>query len=83
MFHWLYGKKRDAETYVETIKVILIPIYLTMISVLASEEKPVSYNAIIGICFIVVMISTIILYESIEKKNFFEDFVEIIESKIK
>lgn len=82
MFHWLYGKKRDAETYVETIKVILIPIYLTMISVLVSMEKSVTYYAVIAVCFIVVMVSTIVLYGSIEKKHFLDDFVEVVKKKI-
>ena len=38
MLHWLYMKKRDAESFLEAIKAILIPVYIALLGVMEFVE---------------------------------------------
>lgn len=88
MLHWLYDKKWRAHGLLEAIKCILIPIYaafLTLLISLAINER-LNYEIIIflivGIMFLLVVISTLFLKKSLIEVAFYDDFIKIMEKSI-
>lgn len=97
MLHWLYEKRRKAESYLEAIKAILIPVYIAYLGMVMSifpissgeEAGNISTGAntsgriwlLIILILLIVMISAIVLREAKRKENFFVDFICIAEEE--
>lgn len=81
--HWLYQQKRNAEIFLDSVKTILIPLYVAMISVsnLFPEGEAGETSILIAI-FIVALFSAIYLSKAEEKVQFYNDFIEIAEEEI-
>lgn len=82
MLHWLYMRKKEEETQLESIKCILIPLYMALFSVYMAFDFPNMISKIIFICIItipIIWISCAALYDSMQKVQFYDDFVKIIE----
>ena len=93
MLHWLYEKRRKAESLLEAIKAILIPVYIAYLSIamsifpISSGEEAGSIGTganasgriwlLIILILLIVMISAIVLRDAKRKENFFIDFIRI------
>lgn len=85
LLHWIYDKRNVEKQWLEAIKTILIPIYLVLLSVLDFfVEIPKEYAVWIFVAAILIVIlpSMVYLYGAINKVNFYNDFIEIIEKII-
>ena len=73
MLHWLYRRRRDAESYLEATKAILIPIYNALLGI--KEFVGQNVNSFIYLCMIVLIViaSTVVLHEAEEKVDFYKD----------
>lgn len=79
--HWLYRKRNNESSYLEAIKCILIPIYIslfTMIDVIVQEDIVKSMVMLSTLCIIVVF-SSVIYYSAARRLQFYEDFIEVVE----
>ncbi len=77
--HWLIKRKRYYEIRLETVKIILIPLYIFMLTTLAEHEKQ-STN-LTGIIMLVEIIMCIWLISDTRKLLFYNDYIEIINDK--
>ena len=84
--HWLNGQLRVEEIFLEAIKCIMIPVYIALLSISEAivSEINARYNmpawkGIVILSIIIVIFSIIILYDSIEKVNFWKDYIKIVE----
>lgn len=82
MIHWLIRKRNIEKTYLDSVKAILIPIYIALIQIYEIFiDNSISRNArlpvVISIIVVVIVFSMIILNGVIEKVNFYDDFIEI------
>ena len=80
LLHWLYAKRNFEEKILEFIKIILIPIYLVLLSVLSIFEIP-KVDAVWIFIFapLIIMITSLLyLNDAINKVNFYNDFIKII-----
>lgn len=79
MIHWLIYERNFAKQYLESIKAILIPIYISfmgMYNVFGGEEmNPLA--VLVAIMFCIVVVSVCILHGATEKVDFFEDCIQI------
>ena len=83
LHHWLIYRKRGAEQYLESIRIILIPVYIALIGAIGSyfvkyDEAMLSLS---GMLLIIVIGSAIILHVAHTQLNFFNDFIEIAEKQ--
>ena len=81
LFHWLILGRNQEKHNLEAVKIVAIPIYVALATAydifsMASIYKLFLFGVII---IIVVIISAIILYNAMEKLEFYEDFIEIAE----
>lgn len=80
MMHWLYGEMHNENIFLECIKLVLIPIYITIFTIFNEIEKlNVISRTIVIIIFMAIIIKCSVgaLYESSKKVKFYEDFIEI------
>lgn len=80
--HWLIDQNRLADIELETVKAILIPIYIALLSmkeVLAIEGTS-SLGAMIILIIVIVSISAYILCIDKEDLNFWNDWIAIVNS---
>lgn len=79
MIHWLIYERNFAKQYLESIKAILIPIYIAFIGVfslfLNEEDNPLC--VLISIMLLIIAISVHVLHDATEKVDFFEDCIQI------
>lgn len=82
MFHWLHMKKEENKANLESVKCILIPIYVALFSVCATVDFPdeISRNIfLIIISFFIIWVSAAALLEAMQKVRFYDDFIKVIE----
>lgn len=83
MVHWLIYERNYAKHYLDAIKTILIPIYISLIGVYTvfedREDNPII--TLYTILFIIVFASVVILVKANEKVDFFDDVIEIAEKQ--
>lgn len=79
MVHWLIDERNFAKQYLESIKAILIPIYIALIGVysLFLNEGDNPLCALILIMLLIVAVSVYFLHDATEKVAFFEDCIQI------
>ena len=83
MVHWLIGHRNYAKQRLEAVKAVLIPIYITLISlykVLWGKENDPMITVLIPL-FITVFASAYILADATVKVNFFDDFIKIAQKE--
>lgn len=83
MVHWLIGHRNYAKQRLEAVKAVLIPIYITLISlykVLWGKENDPMITVLIPL-FITVFASAYILSDATVKVNFFDDFIKIAQKE--
>ena len=78
--HFLILEKKDAETFLETIKVILIPIYIAMCGMTSVFPLNDTFS-VIAIMLIIVGFSTGFIYYAKKNVEFYEDFIEIVKEE--
>ena len=86
--HWLYGKRNEEIKNLEIVKAVLIPVYIALITLFDTllgnflSSNPITNSfLLIFLLIVIVIVSTCILYKSIEKKHFFDDFIEIVKKR--
>lgn len=86
LIHWLYGRKHFEEIFLAGIKTILIPIYITLFSLSdvfgvrnGEEFKLIS---LILVLIMIVFFSLNLLYNAMNRVNFFNDFILIAEKEL-
>lgn len=78
LLHWLMGKKNEAQQYLDAVKAILIPIYVSLISLYKVFGKNTdSLVDLIVMMLVIVFFSVIILDSAIEKVEFYDDFIKV------
>lgn len=86
LLHWLIGKRNAEKIYLDSVKAILIPIYIALITlydVFVDDFIIISHGAkiltILIIIFLVICCSLSILGKATETVNFYDDFIKIAE----
>ena len=79
--HFLILERKDAETYLETFKIILIPIYIAMFGMnkLFPMDNPVTA---IGTIITIAGFSSCIVYFEKKKVEFYEDLIEVVKEEM-
>ena len=80
--HWLIMQKRLAESDLETVKAILIPIYIALLSMkeVFLKEKTLDLVTVLILIIVIAIISVCILYKEKENLDFWNDWIEIVYS---
>lgn len=75
---WLERQKKEAQHYLDAVKAVLIPIYVSLISlykVFSGETDSLAF--LIFVMAFIAFFSVCILENATEKVEFFDDFIEI------
>ena len=82
--HWLINQKRLAESDLETVKAILIPIYIALLSMkdVFFNGKAFDFVTALILIIAIAIISLCILYKEKEALDFWNDWIEIVYSVI-
>lgn len=80
MYHFLNLQKRNAEVLLESIKTILIPIYIALLQM--NESLKLEIEQTILLLFIITIISTCVMSNASKKVNFYSDFMQIVKSNV-
>lgn len=85
--HWLKAQKRNTETFLESIKGILIPIYIALFSISNTFYDGLSSTQLtFATCILAVFLavaSALYLFDATENVNFYNDLLEIAEHERK
>lgn len=86
--HWLYGKRYNAQEDLEIIKLILIPLYIALFSIIdifftAEMTENAKTISIISIMCVVGIISMCYFGSRNRKVVFYEDYIKIVENEEK
>lgn len=84
--HYLIGELRDCERMEEIIKVLLVPVYIAMITlmitifdiVLSFEDL---YFLLLSGMIIIIIVCMLCYYKNNDKINFYRDCIKIIDDK--
>lgn len=77
--HWLKQKLHGSESLLEAVKVILIPVYMVLLSVYINFYEQYKETMFFLLLIAITVISTCVLSKVMNKKKFYEDFIEIAE----
>lgn len=82
LLHWLYAKRNTEEQVLEAVKTILIPVYLVLLSALNLFGE-ISKGNVVWVfttsAVIIILVASLYLYDAINRVNFYNDFIKIIE----
>lgn len=81
MCKWLNNVKNSAESDLEVIKSVLIPVYIALFSMYELFMTDIVTNKLdvmIVTLVIAVFASTVILYNAINKVQFYKDFIDVV-----
>lgn len=78
---YLILKRRDAELYLEVVKIILIPIYIAMMGLKDVFNIKDIWTALIMLIPIAIA-SCYVIYSSTQKVEFFKDLIEVVEAEL-
>lgn len=78
--HWLIEQRRFAESQLETVKAILIPIYIAFLSIkeVFFKEKTVDLGTVLILCVAIAITSAYVLVKEKENLDFWNDWIDII-----
>ena len=80
MLHWFISQCDQAKVHVECVKGILIPIYIAFFTIYDSflGEK-LNFGSLVILILILTVFSTGSLYDALQKENFYEDLIQIMQ----
>ena len=78
---YLIFKKRNEEFSLETVKIILIPIYLVMIQLKDVFNIENAWMALI-VMVIIAIVSCCVMLTSTQKLEFYQDLIEVVEAEL-
>ncbi len=83
MVHWLISERNYAKHYLDAIKTILIPLYISLTGVYTALGEVVDNSAmnLIIIMVIITIASVFALVDASEKVNFYDDVIEIAKKR--
>lgn len=80
--HWMYEERNKAETELEIIKLVLVPIYIALIAPfcgnMSLNEEVITFA---GIVIIIEIIAMLVLIAAKKKMNFYNDITELIKKE--
>ncbi|WP_440287074.1 hypothetical protein [Eshraghiella crossota] len=79
--HWIVKQKRFYAGRLEATKIILIPLYVFVLTVLVGSEQN-NIIQIITVTIIAEIVMCILVMKDTEWKSFYKDYIEILEAKI-
>lgn len=86
LIHWLYYKRNSEQQILEAVKIVLIPVYIMLISLselfIDSIYKEYCLSALGALIILIIICSACILYDEMDKVNFYNDFIKIAESEL-
>ncbi len=80
--HWLIKQRQFAESELEIVRAILIPIYIALLSMkeVFFKKKTPDLGTVLIVIMIIVIISVYILWTDKENLDFWNDWIEIVHS---
>ena len=80
--HWLIEQRRFAERELETVKAILIPIYIALLSMkeVFFKENTLDLGTLLILSVVIVIASAYILVKEKENLDFWNDWIDIVNS---
>ncbi len=80
--HWLIKQRQLAESELETVKAILIPIYIALLSMkeIFFKRKTPDLGTVLILIIVIAIISACILWKEKENLDFWNDWIEIVHS---
>ena len=86
LIHWLYQKRDGAKRVLEVEKLILVPIYITLLSLIIVEMGELSFAARIMLFLIlagiIIWVSVGCFFKAFVEVSFYKDFIRIVEEEL-
>lgn len=86
LIHWLYYKRNSEQQSLEAVKIILIPVYITLITLsnyfINSTYEENKLKTLFVLIVIVILYATNFLCDGMDKVSFYNDFIKIAESEL-
>lgn len=86
LIHWLYQKRDWAIRSLEVEKLILVPLYVTLLSLFFVEtgelNLPVRLMLFLFLAGIIILVSVDCFFKSFVEVGFYNDFIKIVEGEL-